>query len=33
VNFTGWEEHDWSQTDIQTLTASFAVDYWNDLYY
>jgi hypothetical protein len=33
VNFSGWEEHDWSQTDIQTLTASFAVDYWNDLYY
>jgi len=33
VNFTGWEEHDWSVSDIQSLTASFAVDYWNDLYY
>lgn len=33
IGFTGWENLDWSQLDIQTLTASFAIPYWNDLYY
>jgi len=34
VNFTGFEDFDWSTGDIQNpLTAKFAVDYWNDLYY
>ena len=33
-NFTGFEDFDWSSGDIQNpLTAKFAVDYWNDLYY
>ena len=33
IHFSGWEDHDWTTGDIQTLTAKFAVDYWNDLYY
>ena len=34
INFTGFEEFDWSTSDIQNpLTAKFAVDYWNDLHY
>lgn len=33
-NITGWETLDWEQhTAIQTLTASFTVDYWEDSFY
>lgn len=33
TNFSGWEELDWSSTDLQTLTAKFVADYWEDMYY
>jgi hypothetical protein len=34
TGFTGWEDVDWSNpSDIADLTASFALDYWEDLYY
>jgi len=31
--FTGWEELDWSSSEIQSLSANFIADYWTDLYY
>ena len=34
VNFSGWEEADWeANTEIVSLKAKFAVDYWEDYYY
>ena len=33
IGFTGWEDHDWTTGEIQSLEAKFAVDYWSDLYY
>lgn len=33
TNFSGWEDLDWSSTEIITLTAKFVADYWEDMYY
>ncbi len=33
TGFTGWEDLSWDSTEIVELSASFAVDYWEDFYY
>ncbi len=33
TSFTGWEDLDWSSTDIASLTCKFVADYWEDMYY
>ena len=30
---TGWEDLDWSASDIAVGTSSFTADYWEDMYY
>lgn len=32
TKFSGWEEYDWSSSDIMSLSASFVADYWEDSY-
>lgn len=34
TGFTGWEDVDWTNpSDIVELTATFTIDYWEDMYY
>lgn len=33
TGFSGWEDLSWDSTDIVELSATFALDYWEDFYY
>lgn len=33
TGFSGWEDLSWDSTEIVELSATFALDYWEDFYY
>ncbi len=32
-SFAGWDDGDWTSTDLATFQAKFVADYWEDMYY